>query len=62
MIRRSEQRIQDLFNKMHVNIQKKKERPEKTTQQGFADFDHASDGCVALFEHRKVRVCKSSHQ
>lgn len=47
---------------MHANIQKKKERPEKTTQQGFADFDHASDGCVALFEHRKVRVCKSSHQ
>lgn len=34
----------------------------KLTQQIFVNFAHASDGCVALFEHRKVRVCKSSHQ
>lgn len=42
-------------------IQKKKQHPDNLTQQISVDSDCANDGCCALFEHRQVRVCKSSH-
>ena len=42
--------------------QKKEQSPDILTQQISVDSDCANDGCVALFEHPWVRVCKSSHR
>ena len=39
--------------------QKKEQSPDILTQQISVDSDCANDGCVALFEHPWVRVCKS---
>lgn len=41
--------------------QKKEQSPDILTQQISVDSDCANDDCVALSEHRAVRVCKSSH-
>lgn len=42
--------------------QKKEQSPDILTQQISVDSDCANDGCVALFEHPWVRVCKSNHR
>ena len=42
--------------------QKMEQSPDILTQQISVDSDCANDGCVALFEHPWVRVCKSSHR